>query len=66
MLFGERAEEQVDRRAPPPGLGELGSQGREDERRRKGTLEREDESLYDRCDRLVKRLKGLESGVICL
>lgn len=33
----------------------------EDERRRRGTLEREDEALYDRCDRLVKRLKGMET-----
>jgi len=33
----------------------------EDERRRRGTLDREDESLYDRCDRLVKRLKGVET-----
>jgi hypothetical protein len=31
----------------------------EDERRRRGTLDREDEALYDRCDRLVKRLKGI-------
>ena len=33
----------------------------EDERRRKGTLDREDEALYERCDRLVKRLKGVET-----
>lgn len=38
----------------------LGQMERLDGERRRGTLDRDEDALYTRCDRLVKRLKGLE------